>query len=277
VKLDDIFSAAGAAGWGCCAYGDLTMGEEARAKAESLCPFPAGVFVAAFPYDAGPLPGNLSRYARGQDYHQVVTGRLEQVCAALRAIWPERRFVPGADNSPLPERECARLAGLGIQGNHGLVILPPYGSWIFLGTILTDLPLSSADTPSKSCLNCGACGAICPGGALRSSPFDESKCLSALTQKKGELTEEERRLVAAHPLIWGCDLCQQVCPYNREAKTSPLPEFRDRLICSLSPSDVEGLTNRQFRDAFAGRAFTWRGPGPLRRNLTLQENIPPFS
>ena len=271
LQFDPLFAAAGAAGWGHCAFSDLPLGPEAEARAEQLCPAPAGVFVAAFPYDAGDQPGNLSRYARGRDYHQAVTARLEQVCAVLRDAYPGRVFVPGADNSPLPERECARLAGLGLQGRNGLVILPPYGSWIFLGTILTDLPLSSAPAPGPGCMDCGACVAACPGGALRSSPFDEGKCLSALTQKKGALTEEETRLVAAHPLIWGCDLCQQVCPYNQGALSSPLPEFRDDLLCSLHLEDVDGLTNRQFRAAFEGRAFTWRGPAPLRRNLTLKK------
>ena len=272
MQLDSLFAAAGAAGWGCCAFSDLPLGPEAKARAERLCPAPAGVFVAAFPYNAGEQPGNLSRYARGLDYHQVVTARLEPVCAALREAHPGRTFAAGADNSPLPERECARLAGLGLQGKNGLVILPPYGTWLFLGTILTDLPLSSAPVPAPGCMDCGACAAACPGGALRSAPFDEGKCLSALTQKKGPLTEEEARLVAAHPLIWGCDLCQQVCPYNRGALPTSLPEFRDDLLCSLHLEDVDGLTRRQFCSAFAGRAFTWRGPAPLRRNLLLSEN-----
>lgn len=270
-STDALFSAAGAAGWGCCAFASLSLSPEARARAEQLCPVPAGVFVAAFPYDAGDRPGNLSRYARGLDYHQAVTARLEQVCAALRQLHPGRTFVPGTDNSPLPERECARLAGLGLQGRNGLVILPPYGSWIFLGTILTDLPLSSAPAPAPGCLNCGACAAACPGGALRTRPFDQGKCLSALTQKKGELTDGERRLLAAHPLIWGCDRCQQVCPYNRDARITPLAEFREDLLCSLAPEDLDGLTNRQFRDRFGNRAFSWRGPAPLRRNLQLKE------
>lgn len=267
MDLDALFSSAGAAGWGTCAFADLSLTEEARRKAEALCPSPAGVFVAVFPYAAEAQPGNLSRYARGRDYHTVLMERLRPVCAALERQYTGHAFVPGADNSPLPERECARLAGLGLQGRNGLVILPPYGSWVFLGTILTSLPLPSAPEPAHPCLNCGACVRACPGGALNGGPVSEEGCLSALTQEKGPLTPRQEALLAAHPLIWGCDLCQQVCPCNRAAELSPLPEFRRDLICSLTLSDVEDRTNRQFREAFPDRAFTWRGPKPLIRNL----------
>lgn len=271
MDLDALFSAAGAAGWGSCAFPDLHLTEEVRRKAEALCPMPSGVFVAAFPYGAEERPGNLSRYARGRDYHTALLDRLRPVCAALERQYPGHVFVPGADNSPLPERECARLSGLGLQGRNGLVILPPYGSWVFLGTVLTSLPLPSAPIPASPCRNCGACVKACPGGALKSAPFSEERCLSALTQAKGALSPAQEALLRAHPLIWGCDLCQQVCPYNRTAELSPLPEFRTALVCTLSVADVENCTNRQFREAFPDRAFTWRGPKPLLRNLKWKQ------
>ena len=74
-----------------------------------------------------------------------------------------------------------------------------------------------------------------------------------------------------HPLIWGCDFCQRACPYNAAPARSPLPEFSTSLVDALENSDLEGLTNRTFRDKYGGRAFAWRGPGPLRRNLGLKE------
>lgn len=271
MDFDALFSSAGAAGWGCCAFDSLPLTEEARRKAEALCPSPSGVFVAAFPYGAEERPGNLSRYARGRDYHSVLLERLRPACTALERQYPGHVFVPGADNSPLPERECAWLAGLGLRGRNGLVILPPYGSWVFLGTILTSLPLSTPSEPASPCMSCGACAAVCPGGALQSASFSEKQCLSALTQAKGTLTLEQEALLAAHPLVWGCDLCQQVCPYNRTPELSALPEFRTDLVCSLSLSDVEGRTNRQFQASFPDRAFTWRGPKPLLRNLKWKQ------
>ena len=235
--LDKWFAAAGAAAWGGVAFRRLLpfLSTGAREKVETLCPAPETVLVAAFPYYAGERPGNLSLYARGEDYHRVLTRRLNTVCDALRRKYPGESFVPAADNSPLPEREAAWLAGIGLRGKNGLLILPPYGTYVFLGTILT-------------------------GAAL-----------SELTQKKGALTEEETARLRVHPLIWGCDFCQRACPYNAAPAHSPLPEFSTSLVDALENSDLEGLTNRTFRDKYGGRAFAWRGPGPLRRNLGLKE------
>lgn len=274
MTMEEIFAASGAAAWGTCAFQDLRMGQDNQVRALELCPDAAGVLVAAYPYFAGNRPGNLSLYARGEDYHQCLIRRLNGAAARLKECFPGNRFVPGTDNSPLDERQCARLAGIGIMGRNGLVIVEPYGTWVFLGTILTDLPLRSAERPAPDCINCGACVRACPGGALRNSPFDESKCLSALTQKKGELTLSEKALLKAHPLIWGCDQCQQVCPYNRDAACSPIPELTGEgaipYLPSLAPEDLEGLSNRTFRAKYGDRAFAWRGPAVLRRNLKLK-------
>ena len=253
-------------------YPALYLSTGAREKVETLCPAPETVLVAAFPYYAGERPGNLSLYARGEDYHRVVTRRLNTVCDALRRKYPEESFVPAADNSPLPEREAAWLAGIGLRGKNGLLILPPYGTYVFLGTILTGAALDVPERPAApDCPGCGACRAACPAGALGEGGPDVSRCLSELTQKKGALTEEEAARLRVHPLIWGCDFCQRACPYNAAPARSPLPEFSTSLVDALENSDLEGLTNRTFRDKYGGRAFAWRGPGPLRRNLGLKE------
>ena len=270
---DAWFAAAGAAAWGTCAYEDVRphMDAPALARAEALCPAPAGIYVAAFPYFPGEAPGNLSLYARGEDYHAAVARRLDQVCAALRPAHPGRCFAPLVDNSPLPEQLCAALAGLGLRGRNTLTILPPWGTWLFLGAILTDLPLESAPVPAPACMDCGKCTAACPTGALGPNGLDPDRCLSALTQKKGALTAEEEARLRGHGLVWGCDACQRACPYNRDVPLSPLPEFRTNLIHTLGTTDVDHLTRRQFQDKYPLRAFTWRGPGVLLRNLRLKE------
>ena len=271
--LNEAFAAAGAAAWGGLPFGELVedMTVAAVEQAERLCPQPQTVLVAAFPYYAGERDGNLSLYARGPDYHQMVTTRLNTVCDFLRERYKNAAFLAAADNSPLPERQAAWRCGMGLRGKNGLVILPPYGSYVFLGTILTDAALDLPKSqPSPGCMGCGKCLAACPGGALGEGGVDLSRCLSELTQKKGTLTGEETALVEAHPLIWGCDICQKVCPYNASPTLTPLSEFREGLVDSLWEEDLEGLTNRTFRKKYGDRAFAWRGPVPLRRNLTLQ-------
>lgn len=271
--LDGAFAAAGAAAWGGVAYRRLLpyLTPGARERVARCCPQPLTVLVAAFPYYGGDRPGNLSLYARGADYHRAVTGRLDTICNFLRKNYKKDLFFPAADNSPLPEREAAWLAGLGLRGKHGLLILPPYGTYVFLGTILTSAAIPLEEAPAAPpCPDCGRCRAACPSGALGAAGMDPGRCLSHLTQKKGPLPPEEEALVAAHPYVWGCDLCQRVCPYNASPAPSPLPEFREGLMDTLTAADLEGLSNRTFQEKYGSRAFAWRGPAVLRRNLDLQ-------
>ena len=273
MMLNELFAAAGAAAWGGAAFRRLLpfLSTGALEKVETLCPRPRTVLAAAFPYFAGERPGNLSLYARGEDYHTVVVRRLNTVCEALAEQYPVESFFPSADNSPLPEREAAWLAGIGLRGASGLLILPPYGTYVFLGTILTGAALELPERPpAPDCPRCGACRAACPAGAMGEGGPDVSRCLSELTQKKGALTGEEEARLKAHPLIWGCDFCQRACPFNADPALSPLPEFSTDLVDNLENADLEGLTNRTFREKYGGRAFAWRGPSPLRRNLELK-------
>lgn len=270
---------AGAVAWGAAALTDLQahLTEETGAKLQTLCPGAATVLVAAFPYYAGEYPGNLSLYCRGEDYHRVLTRRLESVCEALRGEYPGHGFVAGADNSPVPELAAAECAGVGFRGRHGLRIVPPYGSYVFLGTILTDVVLPSTGPAEKGQCPpvCRACQRACPTGALTDAGCDVTRCLSELTQQKGVLSPSAAAQVQRSPVIWGCDLCQRACPWNQSPALSPLPEFRSDLTASLTLSDLEGLSNKAFRKKFAHKAFAWRGIAPLQRNLTLQAEAPP--
>ena len=139
--MNQLWKAAGAAAWGAASLGGLQpfLDETAREKIEALCPGAGTVLVAAFPYYAGDRPGNLSLYSRGEDYHRVLRRRLGQVCQALEARYPGHAFVPGADSSPVPELAAAVRSGVGRVGRNGLLFVPPYGSYVFLGTVLTDL------------------------------------------------------------------------------------------------------------------------------------------
>lgn len=289
--MDKVLAGVGACAWGEVAYERLApyLLQNVSIKWDFA---PKSVLVAAFPYYAGASEGNLSLYARGKDYHQVVTRRLTLAAQGLQALHPGGKWLVGSDSSPLPEVYAGVLAGLGQRGRNGLLSVPGWGSFVFLGTIavswgpigvhggLLDGGTGSIQVPKgpagfhgdpMGCISCGRCAAACPGGALKEGKVEVEQCLSHLTQKKGELTQEQKRLVAAHGRIWGCDICQQVCPHNEGVPLTPLEEFSQGLVDSLTPGDVEGKTRRQFEAAFPQRAFTWRGPGVPRRNMALRE------
>ena len=273
--MERLWKAAGAAAWGAAALGGLQpfLSPQGAAAIQALCPGARTVLVAAFPYYAGAAPGNLSLYCRGEDYHRVLHRRLAPVCQALAQRHPGHAFVPGADSSPVPELAAAELAGVGFRGRHGLRIVPPYGSYVFLGTVLTDLALPSTG-PREGTLcppNCRACQQACPTGALGEGGCDVTRCLSHWSQEKGDLPPEMAQALGASPTVWGCDRCQTACPHNQGAALSPLPEFREDLLPTLTPQDLAGLSNKAFRRTYGHRAFAWRGPGPLRRNLGLKE------
>jgi len=271
--LARLLPGAGAAAWGVVSYAAVQglLSPAAQAEVAERCPGAAAVLAAAFPYFAGDAPGNLSLYARGADYHRVLGEKLNTVCHVLWENYPEYLFFPGVDNSPLPEREIAWRAGIGLMGQNGLLILPPYGSYVFLGTVLTDAPLPlSSSPPASPCLGCGRCIAACPNGALSGGAFHPERCLSALTQKKGPLDPREEAALRRHALIWGCDTCQVVCPYNYRPQPTSLSPFTADPIARLSEEDLEGLTGRTFRAKYGDRAFAWRGMAVLRRNLALK-------
>lgn len=269
--VDRLSVSDGLCACGVCAMGTLLshMDDRQRLGLSRLIDSPRSVLVALFPYLTGAPSGNLSLYARGRDYHAVIADRLGAVAKAFQAEYPDNHFVVLADDSPLPEVYAAACAGLGCIGDNGLLIHPDYGSYVFIGTIVTDLDLPVTEQTPKGCLHCGACRRACP------VELDKERCLSALTQQGGTLTEEQAALVREHPLVWGCDTCQLVCPMNKHAKQTDIPDFRQSPIDTLTLADVDGLTRRQFCEKYPDRAFTWRGPAPLRRNLTLKEGDNP--
>ncbi|MDO5547639.1 MAG: DUF1730 domain-containing protein [Eubacteriales bacterium] len=258
-------------GIGICPLSALAMTEQAAANANSLCPGAQSVAVILFPYLVrDTVPRNLSLYACGADYHQVVADALRPVCQTLTRDFPAYHFVPLADASPIPEVQAAWISGAGILGKNGLIFDRTYGSFVFIGTVLTNAPADPTPSSRRVCPNCGACRRACPLGALHEDgTVDVSRCLSDLTQSKQPLTPEQEQALQRHPLIWGCDLCSEVCPLNRDVPETPNPAFRDSRVTRLSRTDVDGMTRRQFHERHPDRAFTWRGPKPILRNLKL--------
>lgn len=272
MELREIMEKTGAACWGTVSYASLRvqMNERQQKRAELLCPNPAGVIVAAFSYFAGYSAGNIGLYARGRDYHTVLGERLEYAAQELRAA-NKRTFVPLVDASPLPEKTAAAMAGLGVIGRNTLLQTPANGSFLFLGCILTDMPLTGGGE-IRSCMGCGECIKACPGGALSvkngRAHLDRERCLSALTQKKGALTEEQTGLIRTGGLIWGCDRCQRVCPANRDIPLTSIPEFQQGkgYLPSLDARALKSLSDGDFLKLCGDRAFSWRGKDVLIRN-----------
>ncbi len=233
--------------------------------------FGEGCVVAIFPYFVADEQGNLSMYARGKDYHTVVREKLQPLAEVIRELGATDPQIH-VDNGPLDDRGAAHKAGLGFYGRNGMLINPEFGSYFFIGQIIHDLDIEPDGEMTQSCLDCGRCERECPGRALGGGKVDVVKCLSEITQKKGELTAEEVELIKKQKTIWGCDVCQRVCPHNRGLKTTAIPEFMEGRLQSLERCDVEGLSNSEFKEKYGEYAFSWRGKGPLLRNLEILED-----
>lgn len=223
--------------------------EEAKTIIACLFPYPKGVRT------------NISDYAKGEDYHLSAQKKLEKICSALR----ENGFsaIALCDSNPLCERYLAYLAGLGFIGKNRALINPKFGSYIFIGTVLTDAVIEESAPLSQKCAECGACVRACPGGALTEDGFAAERCASYLTQKKGSLTPEERAVIKRSGYAWGCDICQRICPHNAAVAN-------DGNDFTLTRTMAE--SNRDFRRKYSGRAFSWRGFEVIKRNLDILES-----
>ena len=256
------------------------QGQLKRASLASAAPWARSVVMCAMNYNtAQPYStevtnsksGWISRYAWSQeDYHQSVMRRLHKVESALRAAADDIVTRCYVDTGPIVERVVAKYAGIGWIGKNTCIISQKMGSWLFLGVILTSLELEAGLPAPDRCGSCTRCISACPTDAI-TAPYqlDSNKCISYLTiEKRGAIADELRSGMGRH--VFGCDICQDVCPWNRKAPATEADEFQPRN--ELVNPDLERLaemSEEEFRRQFRGspvRRAKWSG---LRRNVTI--------
>jgi len=234
-------------------YGEMRyMERHERQDLRQLLPSIRSVICVAMVYHTGhplstncsdPNRGWISRYAWGEDYHGILQERLEKLLEELRTFvncpFDAKIYV---DTGPVLERALAQAAGLGWIGKNTCLIHPNTGSWFFLGEILTSLELEPDQPVTDHCGTCTRCIEACPTGAI-TQPYvlDARRCISYLTvELRGTIPEELRSDMGRH--VFGCDICQDVCPWNGKALVSHLPAFQPRSEESVFsvPSDLSG-------------------------------------
>lgn len=212
------------------------------------------------------LKGNLSKSSWGMDYHIVLENIMKKLIEEIEKI-KDFNYEYFVDTGPLIDRELAKKAGVGYYGKNCSIINPEYGSFIFIGYILTDLDIETNYNELKEdCGDCNLCIQYCPTGALENPyKFNPKKCVSYLTQTKDRIPYELRDLMGNK--IYGCDTCQLVCPKNKYIKKPGHIEFL--------PTDTKGymdiekllnMSNREFKEKYSSMAGGWRGRNILRRN-----------
>ena len=224
--------------------------------------------------------GPVARYARGDDYHEVMTAKLTQLHGWLQAtVGHSVAGKPYVDTGPVLERDLARRAGLGWFGKNTNLVNPRLGSFFFIGSLFVDLELL-ADAPFESdrCGSCTRCLEACPTNAfVGPHVLDATRCISYLTiELKGDIPEHLHDAIGSN--IYGCDICQEVCPYNvkfarelRELAFQPRPALRGKNVSSLAKDLVE-ITDEEFRLAFKKSPMKRAKRRGLARNAAIALN-----
>jgi epoxyqueuosine reductase len=255
----------------------------ARIDPERFLPGVRTVVVVALRYKhRAPPPApdapRISCYAWGDDYHAVMSRRLHDFDYRIRAILGEPvRTRLACDTSPVMDKAWAAAGGIGWLGKNACLIHPREGSWLFLGEIFLDRELPPDAPLPDRCGTCRRCLDACPTGAL-AGPYllDAARCISALTiEHRGDFTAWEEAAVG--DWLAGCDICQDVCPWNRRAPVSAENEFAPRpALVNRLTAEWAGLNDASCRDAVQGPALTRIKPAMMRRNAqSLLQNRPP--
>ncbi|WP_424767030.1 tRNA epoxyqueuosine(34) reductase QueG [Paenibacillus sp. sgz302251] len=219
--------------------------------------------------EPGARRGILSRSAWGDDYHRVLRDRLAKLEDWLRARVPNLRAESMVDTGALSDRAVAERAGIGWSAKNCSIISPELGSWIYLGEMITNLPLPPDEPITDGCGTCTKCIDACPTDALVGpGQLNSSRCISFVTQTKGMLSDEFMRKIGNR--LYGCDTCQTVCPVNRgknwthQTELQPDPELVKPLLVPLL-----SIGNKEFQARYGRTSSAWRGKKPIQRNAVI--------
>ena len=255
----------------------LARSADRRADVRQVVPGARSVIVTATLYnvdrpysaDLPPQVARISRYAWGDDYHDVLTRRLKELVAWMRSEiadpFDARAYV---DTGPVQERVYAQYAGLGWIGKNTCLINPELGSWLFLAVIITTLPLEPDTEGLERCGSCTRCLEACPTGALvEAGVLDSNRCLSYLTiEHRGPIPDEYRAAIGTH--VYGCDICQEVCPFNQPAPQSTDPAWQPRSGLDLPALvDLWQRSDDDWRAVLRGSPMMRAKVEGLRRNV----------
>ena len=209
---------------------------------------------------------SISNYTFGKDYHLVFNKKLKKLDNYLKNNTKNVETKLYVDTGPILDRAIAERAGLGWIGKNNSLINKKYGSYIFLGEIITNLDFIPDKKVENKCGSCKKCIEICPGNALI-EPYhiNPNKCIGYLTQKKGIIPVKERKKIGNN--LWGCDKCQDICPYNKNIKTDLHKEFEIKLNEDLKT--ILNFSKSNYPEKWKKAALSWRGIRILIRNALI--------
>ena len=217
----------------------------------------------------GERRGIFSRASWGMDYHIVLRERLRKLEAYIKEKVPGALCKSMVDTGELADRAVAERAGIGWSGKNCAVITPEFGSYVYLGEMITNLPFEPDIPMEDQCGTCNKCIEACPTGALvQGGQINAQACISFLTQTKGMIAEEFRNKIGNR--LYGCDSCQTACPVNKgkdfhlHQEVEPEPEIAKPLL-----RPILQLSNRQFKEKFGHVSGAWRGKNPIQRNAMI--------
>ncbi|WP_312112948.1 tRNA epoxyqueuosine(34) reductase QueG [Brevibacillus reuszeri] len=219
--------------------------------------------------EPGAYRGILCRAAWGTDYHHVLREKLDKLAQFIKELEPGALIESMVDTGALSDRAVAERAGVGFTGKNCAIITPEFGSWVYLGELVTTLPLPSDQPIEEGCGDCNICVDACPTGALvQGGQLNAQRCIAFLTQVKDFIPDEFRGKIGNR--LYGCDTCQTVCPKNRRINTNHHPEFQpDPETAKPLLIPLLEMSNKEFKQKFGLSSSSWRGKKPIQRNAIL--------